>query len=149
MPQEHARIVDAMIELKERRDAGELVNDLLQEVADHHRVPLGALKERAEASWGTPLETDCERHAAHFEQLALKLDVEKHARLFAKQIWELNLDYLREFSYARINWSHEIDSRLTELEWDDPRLVEAARLSFMEESKRFETLRQAGFLRHA
>jgi hypothetical protein len=58
-----------MMELKFRRDAGEPVHEILTEIAASHEVAVDELRKRAETSWGSPLEEDRHRNAAHFESI--------------------------------------------------------------------------------
>ena len=67
---DRSRISEAFDELAGYRDDGENVIDNLEAVATFHRVPTGKLRELAEKKWGSPLETDRERNAQHFEEAA-------------------------------------------------------------------------------
>ena len=135
-----ARIVEAMKELKERRDEGELVHEILAEVAEDFQVRADVLRERAEASWGKPLETDRERHAAHFEFVESVADIRMRARQLARKIYEANLPGIKEFSFWEVNWKQAIDQALKNTKLDDPRLEQIARDEFFAESERLERL---------
>jgi hypothetical protein len=135
-----ARIVEAMKELKERRDEGELVHEILAEIAEDFDVRVDVLRERAEASWGKPLETDRERHAAHFDFADSVADIKKRARQLARKVYEANLPGIKEFSFWEVNWKQAIDQALTNTNLDDPRLEQIARDEFFEESERMEKL---------
>ena len=134
---ERSRIVEAMIELTERRDAGELIDVILSEVADDHEVSLAELTHRAETSWGMPLETDSERHAAHFEHVSNAREVAREARELAREIYEANIPSLKEFSFWEINWSRELEEFLKEANLADPALERIAREEFMDAANRF------------
>ena len=132
-----ARIVEAMCELKERRDAGELVHEILNEVATGHDVPLIELQKRAELSWGRPLETDRERHSAHFQLVANATSIAGQARKLAQIIYDANLPGIKEFHFWQVNWEREIDDALEKAEID-PELEPIAREHFLLEAERLE-----------
>ena len=135
-----SRIVKAMLEVKERRDAGERVHEILEEVAAEYSVPLNELKDRAEASWGTPLETDRERHLLHFTAVESAEEIAREARGFAKSVYEMNLPYVREHRWWQVNWEHEIDSALKRIELGDPFLERLARQEFLDAATHFENI---------
>ena len=133
-------IVRAMYELKERRDAGELVHLILDEVAQKHDVSVEALRDVAEKSWGSPLETDHERHAARFEFLQNEADIRRQASQLAKAIYETNLPHIREWKFWSINWEREIADAIKEAGINNPALAEAARDQFMTDASRYEKI---------
>ena len=135
-----SRIVKAMLELKERRDAGEFVHRILEEVAIEHSVSFDELKKRAESSWGVPLETDHERHVSHFKTVQSAEEVARDAREFAKSVYEDNLPYMREHSYWDVNWERTIDSALEEVNLGDPYLERVAREEFLDAATHFKAI---------
>ena len=135
-----SRIVEAMIELKERRDGGERVHEIRPEIANSHRVPLDELTRRAEASWGCPLETDRERHASHFQAVESAADIARQACDYAKSLYEMNLPYVREHRWWEVNWQREIDSALETINLGDPVLEKVARDEFMGAASHYENL---------
>jgi hypothetical protein len=132
-----------MYELKERRDAVELVHIILPEVAENHGVPVEALRDVAEKSWGSPLETDRERHAAHFEFVQNEADIRRQASQLAKAIYEANLPHIREWKFWSINWEREIAEAIKEAGISNPALAEAARDQFMTDASRYEKILQS------
>jgi hypothetical protein len=98
------RIVEAMIELADRRDNGELVHDILAEVATEFQVRLELLKDRAEKSWGTPLELDYERNRAHFAVLEHKRKINREGQEYAALLWGKSAEILKNNSWLRIDW---------------------------------------------
>jgi hypothetical protein len=132
-----ARIVDAMCELKERRDAGELVHEILDEVATGYAVPLIELRKRAELSWGTPLETDRQRHSDHFALVANAADIAVQARKLAQAVYNANLSAIKEFDFWQVSWKREIDDVLDRAEIA-PELEPIAREHFWLEAERLE-----------
>lgn len=129
-------IIPAMQELAERRDAGELVHVILQEVAQDYGLPAGSLQRRAEASWGAPLESDRERHAAHFEYVETNAAIVREARQLARAIWHANRPYAEQHSWWRIAWKHELDQALKSANLPDPEFEAVARTAFMDEVRR-------------
>lgn len=132
-----ARIVSAMCELKERRDMGELVHEILEEVATEHDVPLRELRKRAEISWGCPLENDRERHSGHFEMVANGTEIAAQARRLARAIYEANLPGIKEFDFWEVGWEREIEDALKSADID-AELEPIARKHFLEEAARLE-----------
>jgi hypothetical protein len=132
-----ARIVEAMYELKERRDMGELVHQILEEVAVGHAVSVAELRKRAELSWGIPLETDRDRHSAHFELMANAKNIAVQARKLARTIYDANLPYIKDFYFWEVNWEREIDQALEKAKID-PELEPIARKHFLVEAERLE-----------
>ncbi len=129
-----SRIVEAMIELKERRDAGELVHEILLEVAEDHDVPFIELKSRAEVSWGSPLETDRERHKNHFDQIESATDIARFAREIVREIYKSNVPGLKKFRWWEISWAAELKRALEIAKFDDPALEKIFETEFIEES---------------
>lgn len=82
------KIVQAMEELLERRDNGELAHLILNEVASVYGVSSAALREKAEASWGAPLETDHDRNLEHFELLENKRKIIEQGKAVAEKCGE-------------------------------------------------------------
>ena len=112
------RIVDAMRELKERRDNGEALHGILDEVAADYRVPITELRKRVELSWGCPLETDRERNSAYFGKVANAANTAAQAREFARIVYESNLAGIQQFQFWEVNWEREIDNALSKVELD-------------------------------
>ena len=129
-------IVPAMKELTERRDAGEPVHVILEEVAEDYEIPPVSLQRRAELSWGVPLETDRERHAAHFEYVELKAQAVREAKLLAREIWELNRPFVLEHSWWIVDWPAEFARALKDGNLDHPEIEALARAAFMDEARR-------------
>ena len=133
-------IAAAMMTLKEYRDTGVPIHEALLDVAEEWGVSVELLRQRAEESWGAPLETDRERHAAHFEDVADALDIGRQARALAKLIYELNLPYVKEQRFWEVNWPREISKALESANLDDPVLARGATEQFMEEADRYEAI---------
>ena len=133
-------IVPAMKELTERRDAGDLVHCILEEVAEDYEIPAESLRRRAELSWGVPLETDRERHAAHFDYVELKAQAVREAKSLAREIWELNRPFVLEHSWWTVDWPGEFARALKDGNLDHPEIESLARIAFMGEAKRLGRL---------
>jgi hypothetical protein len=144
MSEKRSRIVDAMEELKDRREAGELAHVILEEVAIGHRVPVEALRLKAERSWGAPLETDRERHATHFEFQESKADIRNRARVVARKVWDANAPIYDEFEFLTPNWPQEFEKIIKRSDVDHPELVDIARREFLAEMSRLDKLKRAG-----
>ena len=130
--------------MKERRDAGEAVHEILSEIAENYHVPLEELTNRAEASWGNPLETDRERHSSHFEAVESAASIALQARALAQQVFEMNLPYVREHKWWRVNWQHEIDWTLSKINLGNPVLEKIAREEFLDAASHYESLVKSG-----
>ena len=135
---QRARIVEAMIELKERRASGATIHEILAEVADYHNVPMAELRRKAEASWGVPLETDRERHAEHFDLVRNAADIAKQARELATATYERALLRIKKFPGLSVNWDSELERFLEDAKLDDPVLESSARTAFSEEATRLK-----------
>jgi hypothetical protein len=140
MGQPQTRIAAAMMELKEYRDSGVAVHAVLPEVAENWGLRPDLLRQTAEKSWGAPLETDRQRHAAHFQFLSNAKEIEKQSREFAKEVYEANLPGIKEYSFWQVNWEREIDELLAGVTFDHPGLEPVAREAFLDEAKHFEEL---------
>ena len=140
MSAEKPRIFHAMEELRERRAHGEFVHGLIEEVADNWDVSPIKLKEFAETSWGSPLETDRERNAAKFNRLADERDIADQARAAARTVWDSNLAGLKEFSFWQVRWDRDVEEIISAsgLDWKCEEIVRSA---FMEEARRLEATR--------
>mgnify|MGYP000397918487 CR=1 FL=1 len=130
-------IVEAMEELKSRRDSGKPLAHSVIQVAEEFGIPVASLRQRAEASWGEPLETDHLRNASYFDRLKTKGEIERAAHRIVRKIWSANQPYLREFAWARLDWQHEFErvEKTVELNATD---LEIARVAFFEEAHKFQ-----------
>ena len=93
-----SRIVEAMAEVLARRNQGEDIAPALAHIADAYEVSVEHLRERAEASWGSPIETDVARNNEHFRLARQCLEEQKQeaakretflqaARDWAQDVW--------------------------------------------------------------
>ena len=111
MMAERARIVEAMLELKERRDAGELVHVILPEIAEDHAVAVDALTRLAEKSWGAPLETDRERHAEYFRLVEGAVTVVARANDWADFLFRQKVG-VPDYGWSKITWEDHLRAGL-------------------------------------
>jgi hypothetical protein len=83
---DRSRLSEAFDELSSYRDDGENVMDNLELVADYHSVPVHKLREVAERLWGSPLETDRERNAEHFERATRRNQKRAEAHAYRNEV---------------------------------------------------------------
>lgn len=133
------RILDAMDNLSVRRDRGEDLYAILQDVAEEFEVPLSALKDRAETRWGRPLATDKVRNRAYFDFKSRADAMAKAARERANDLW---FDMIPRGGTP--NWYMSVESWINRSNIDDPALVEIAWGEFLREIKRLDTLYPPG-----
>lgn len=138
------KLVEAMDELRERRNGGEHLHLILAEVALEHGVAEAGLRQKAEASWGAPLETDRERHQAYFDFLKSKKEVNDRAKDAARLLWEHWAEYIEKYSASGIDWKRDIARIVDKSGIDDPTLKALANETFFDELMRLIARQKAG-----
>jgi hypothetical protein len=138
------KIVQAMEELRERRDNGEPIHLILDEVAAEHQVSSAALKLKAEASWGSPLETDRARHPEHFQILDQRKEVIEESKKVASRIWSVWAAYIARYSERGIDWEHDVKTMVESSSLNVPQLKSLAVEEILRELRRLIALQKTG-----
>lgn len=141
MSEARPRIVEAMVELADLRDAGEPVHLMISEVADAYNVPAAEVERRAVASWGAPLQTDRERNASHFAAVDDRMFVINEARARANLLWH---DMIPRG--GKPLWFMSVKNWLDGRQLESASLEDEAKQAFMSEVKRLDALRKAGLI---
>lgn len=138
------KIVQAMEELRERRDHGELAHLILGEIAAAHQVSTAALRLKAEASWGSPLETDHDRHPEHFQLLEDKKKITEKGKAIAADMWRVWAAYIEKYTERGIDWEHDVKTMVDSSKLEHPQLEDLAKDVILGELRRLIALQKAG-----
>jgi hypothetical protein len=138
------KIVQAMEELLERRDNGELAHLILNEVASVYGVSSAALREKAEASWGAPLETDHDRNLEHFELLENKRKIIEQGKAVAAEMWRVWAAYIEKYSERGIDCERDVKTLVESSNLNQPQLENLAEEVVLKELRRLIALQKAG-----